>query len=339
MQQHPIPQNVTQYRFKLIGFMDLKQFAIFGGGLLSAFIISKITILPGIIRMPIAGLIAGAGAAMAFLPYEERTLDVWFINFIKSINSPTQYIWRAAGILPDFFNYQRLRAGIAINNQAQAIKNYKQYNNYLSSLRQTSSSKEDVLEKEELQKINNLLNPSATINSNLNNMNKANTTTPINNNQAYVSPVVLTPAQAQAMPNTTPNIGQLITGAPPINVPLKVKSLKLDTRPFVPKKKIPQYVSEIEMSIVPEEPNIITGMTVGSNDELISNVIIEVVDQNKLPIRTVKSNNLGQFFMSIPLENGKYSIIAEHNDHTFDTINIELVGDIVPPIKLISKPS
>ena len=39
MQQHPVPQNVTQYQFRLVGDMTLKQFLELAGGMLLAYLI------------------------------------------------------------------------------------------------------------------------------------------------------------------------------------------------------------------------------------------------------------------------------------------------------------
>ena len=85
MEQHPIPQNVTKYQFHLIGDMTIKQFLMLGGGIVLAFISFKLTILPTFLRLPLAGIFAGGGAALAFVPFEERSLDIWLINFFRAI--------------------------------------------------------------------------------------------------------------------------------------------------------------------------------------------------------------------------------------------------------------
>jgi len=36
MEQHPIPQNITGYQFRLVGDMTLKQFAMLAGGIIVA---------------------------------------------------------------------------------------------------------------------------------------------------------------------------------------------------------------------------------------------------------------------------------------------------------------
>lgn len=92
MEQHPVPQNVTTFQFRLIGDMTIKQFGYLCAGAILAFIAYKLP-LPFIITWPLAGAFAFLGIGFAFIPIEERPMDVWVFSFFKSIYSPTQYIW------------------------------------------------------------------------------------------------------------------------------------------------------------------------------------------------------------------------------------------------------
>lgn len=92
MEQHPVPQNVTTFQFRLIGDMTIKQFGYLIAGGILAVIAYKLP-LPFIITWPLAGAFAFLGIGFAFIPVEERPMDVWVFSFFKSIYSPTQYIW------------------------------------------------------------------------------------------------------------------------------------------------------------------------------------------------------------------------------------------------------
>lgn len=92
MEQHPVPQNVTTFQFRLIGDMTIKQFGYLCAGAILAFIAYKLP-LPFIITWPLTGAFAFLGVGFAFIPIEERPMDVWVFSFFKSIYSPTQYIW------------------------------------------------------------------------------------------------------------------------------------------------------------------------------------------------------------------------------------------------------
>ena len=92
MEQHPVPQNVTTFQFRLIGDMTLKQFGYLAGGAILAYIFYKLP-LPFFFTWPLALLAAATGIGLAFVPIEERPMDVWVLSFFKSIYSPTQYVW------------------------------------------------------------------------------------------------------------------------------------------------------------------------------------------------------------------------------------------------------
>lgn len=96
MENHPIPQDVTGFQFKLIGNMTVKQFAyLAGGGVVAVlFYYLPIFIIFKLFAMIVSG---GLGAALAFLPVEGRPLDLMISNFIKNLFTPTQYIYTKEG--------------------------------------------------------------------------------------------------------------------------------------------------------------------------------------------------------------------------------------------------
>jgi hypothetical protein len=96
MDNHPIPQDITGFEFKLIGDMTIKQFAYVAGGVVLGFVIYFFPLLT-IIKIPLALCIAGIGAALAFLPVSGRSMDLMIKNFFKAVFSPTQYIYQKTG--------------------------------------------------------------------------------------------------------------------------------------------------------------------------------------------------------------------------------------------------
>src|SRR5689334_279488 len=105
MQQHPVPQNVTQYQFRLVGDMTLKQFLELAGGLVVGYLFFASNLI-FIIKWPLALLSVVAGFGLAFFPIEDRPLDQWVINFIKSIYAPTRYIWKKSNKIPNVFTFE-----------------------------------------------------------------------------------------------------------------------------------------------------------------------------------------------------------------------------------------
>lgn len=94
MEQHPVPRNITGFQFHLIGDMTLRQFAYLTVGGLLGFMLYKGAPFPMIITFPLALLSGFIGFAFAFLPIQERPLDKWLVAFVKSVLSPTQYLWQ-----------------------------------------------------------------------------------------------------------------------------------------------------------------------------------------------------------------------------------------------------
>lgn len=92
MEQHPVPRQITTFEFKLIGFMTLKQFlfliAFVPIGLLVYFIVP----IP-IIRHLLGFLVGMIGVLIAFVPINDRPMDVFIKNLVKRLMSPTQYMY------------------------------------------------------------------------------------------------------------------------------------------------------------------------------------------------------------------------------------------------------
>ncbi len=89
-QAHPIPQNVTNFEFHLVGDMTLKQFAYLAGGVGFAFLIfTTLSTVQPLIAWPIIIISSLLGVAFAFLPIQERPLDHWVGAFFRAIFQPT----------------------------------------------------------------------------------------------------------------------------------------------------------------------------------------------------------------------------------------------------------
>ena len=86
MQQHPVPQNISSYEFRLVGDMTLKQFFQLAGGVLVAFILYK-TALPGILKWPLMSISALTGVLLAFVPINGRPFSQWLYAFFKAVYS------------------------------------------------------------------------------------------------------------------------------------------------------------------------------------------------------------------------------------------------------------
>lgn len=86
----------------------------------------------------------------------------------------------------------------------------------------------------------------------------------------------------------------------------------------------------------PTEPNKLVGMTLSSQNDLLHEVIIEIKTTTGQVVRAVKSNSLGQFFISTPLRNGTYVITAEKEGYQFPDQQLILNGTVVQPLEVRS---
>lgn len=96
MDNHPIPQDITGFEFKLIGNMTVKQFAYVAAGVFLGWVFYIMPLL-FIVKILLALVSVGIGVALAFIPIEGRPLDVMVKNFFRAVFSPTQYIYRKVG--------------------------------------------------------------------------------------------------------------------------------------------------------------------------------------------------------------------------------------------------
>jgi hypothetical protein len=106
-QAHPVPQNVTNFEFHLIGDMTIKQFGYLAAGLVFAFLVFITLAQPQpFIAWPIMIISSGVGAAFAFVPIQERPLDHWMAAFFKAIFKPTKLVYASKFVQKDdpFFN-------------------------------------------------------------------------------------------------------------------------------------------------------------------------------------------------------------------------------------------
>lgn len=93
LDNHPIPQDVTHFQFKLIGEMTLKQFGYLAGGVGMAWLIFILPINI-FVKLPISLIYAGTGILLAFIPIEGRPADTMIKNFVRALLVPNQFLYK-----------------------------------------------------------------------------------------------------------------------------------------------------------------------------------------------------------------------------------------------------
>lgn len=110
--QHPVPQNVMDVEFKVIGDLTVRQLMYLFAGMVAVYSFYK-TGLPTFWKYIFISISGALSIAVAFIPIQERGLDKWLVSFIKAMISPTQMVWRKTYSPPAYF----------LADYAQIIKN------------------------------------------------------------------------------------------------------------------------------------------------------------------------------------------------------------------------
>lgn len=162
MENHPIPQDVTGFQFKLIGNMTVKQFAYLATGCVSAIILyyAPVFLLLKLIFIP---LFAGSGAALAFLPIDGRPLDVMVTQLLKALISPNQYVYQKMG---NHYAFTDFSISTHVNQNAthqpekkvQEEEKKKAFTTFLAS---TATQKQSDMDTRESAFLQHLFNPQA----------------------------------------------------------------------------------------------------------------------------------------------------------------------------------
>ncbi len=317
MEQHAIPQQISSYEFKLVGEMTLKQFLKAAVGIILAIVVNS-TKLILIVKWPLMLILGGGGLLLAFVPFEDRPLEVWFLAFIKSIYAPTIYIYKKKK------NENWLDLSDTKSNDSMVVSAKKEEKSIKFDSPHTQSKNGHM-------KLGDYLQISS-----LKPIKKEDKS--INNEEV----VIETKDVKEKIENEQNNI--LVTETKkPVSIEetkkddwrseqsqLNLKSEKLEATGKI-------LFGSIPMPDIPETPNVIVGMATSNEGKIVEGVIVEIQDEHGNPSRVLKTNSLGQFKTSTPLSNGKYLIIAEKDSFTFDRVSLELNGQIVKPIKIIAR--
>jgi len=364
MREHPIPQDITGYRFHLVGNMTLKQFAEILLGVVLAFIMYK-SGLPGIFRWPLIILFAGTGALAAFVPFEERPLDHWITTYFKVLFKPTKFFWRRKPKIPDLFFFKPQDETSQINAEVDlspARKN--RIYQYLQSIHYPSQEL-DQFEIEEQQRVGALLSAYPQIQV----QQTAVTTHATDSEKPNLKVRV---RQMQKMSGQQePVAQQTITQSQQINSPQaiaksgfeKVASTNSQQEIEVAGANPQQEIEELhnqdqqinstqrEKTVLPPPPKIdepfplsttqlnqIGGNVLSYSGDLINEALVEIKDENQRTITATNTNPLGQFLLSADLKAGTYTLQVNSPELEFEPIEITLDGNEVEPIEIRSKP-
>lgn len=299
MEQHPVPQHIASYEFRLVGDMTLRQFGYLASGVVVSLIFYA-SGLPFYVKWPAIIFFGVLGVALAFVPIEERPLSQWIVAFVKAIFNPTQFIWQKRAVPPEIFKPTPART--TLQKTPPPPGDQKQLGEYLATL-PPSQTKSPLEQQEEsfLNQVSNLF-------------------------------------QLTKIPPSPPTF---ISPEPPIQPIRPSQPFTLPEKPGRGRPRKPTVEAKTGVGLPipapPTRPNILVGMVLDQNGELVEGVILEIRNSQGIPVRALKTNKLGQFQIATPLDNDVYEIETEKEGLNFDIIKIEAKGEIIQPIEIRAK--
>ncbi|OGM18682.1 hypothetical protein A2686_03305 [Candidatus Woesebacteria bacterium RIFCSPHIGHO2_01_FULL_38_10] len=322
-EEHQIPQEISTYQFRLVGDMTLKQFFQVAAGALIALLIYSSN-LPPYLKFPLIILSFLTGVAFAFFPLQDRPLSKWLVLFIKSIYTPTVFIWKKQFPKPSYFQPE---GGIKqkILKEPEPITEEGDFQKRVSLL--SAGSKFEELERKEreflskvsehFQKLTKIPLPSQT-------------TAEIDQTIKGVVPqipVIVRPGKEEKIPvykEASESREEILTGG----------KITPQTGQKPSESFLAQFSQEAAPPIPPVKANVIVGQVLDSEGKIIENAILEIRDSEGRAVRALKTNKLGHFMIVTPLNNGVYEIIIEKEGLSFNPLKFEAKGQIIPSIAI-----
>ena len=308
MREHPVPQDITGYRFHIIGNLTLKQFVEVAAGVVIAIIFYKLG-LPVIIKWPIIITSLAAGALGAFVPIAGRSFDQWVIIFFKIIYRPTQYFWKKEPTIPDYFTYTPKNPNQALQPEVDLTPQRRQrVYEYLQSVENTASNTPN---------------------------DWGVTYNPTDTGQA----VVVNQVESHKTPPTTQQNPPSVTHIPQPTPPTANSRAEAPTKPTQTPTNSHEAVvfnRNLPFPTTPTTPNKVVGMVLTKDKDLVPNAIVEIYNQAGTVERAVKTNALGQFFITTPLASGDYILRTTHDKLRFAPVTLKLTGEIAPPLEIVA---
>ena len=370
MKQHPVPRDIATYEFQLVGSMTLKQFGWLAGCCLIAlaFYASHI---PGYFKTPAVVFFVLMGAALAFLPIQERTLDKWISAFFLACFRPTEFSWKKSKTVPRYAE-ERFGAKFIKKAPPKVRADSAQLANFLKTL--PGEEPKDKLEIEEAKKLSQiglLFKNIAGFDGQL---------VPTKSEQFSGPPVFFeTPLQApknkdwQKIKLDGVRVRRLgavpPTGQPPLEAKKVIGILEIEPvavepmakaqmvepqqKPVQPtpkltlaKKSRPQIKSvastkqaiQFIKTATPTKPNALSGAVIDQKGGLVEGAIVEIKKrENGDTVLVGKTNRLGQFWFAVPLQDSDYYLEIDKDGLKFDIINVKAEGKIIDPIEIQAK--
>lgn len=232
MENHPIPQDVTGFKFKIIGSVTIKQFGyLLAAGIFAAIVLFVLPI-SALIKFPLAFLFAVAGVGLAFIPIDGRPMDMMLVNFAKAVQAETRFVYRKTGAHMLALDVLQQPSKPTVVKSTTAVNENKLENKRML-LRQAFQNSYTKVDDENAQAVGQIL-------SSFNNPNQ----------QISIPDAVSQPAQKNTLNDTVK--------AHPVSIPTQSTPAQTQPAPVTPPAPIepqpqPEQPAEAPMTVIQKE--------------------------------------------------------------------------------------
>ncbi len=351
MENHPIPQDVSHFQFRLIGDITLKQFGYLIAGAILCVIVFFMPVYI-IFRVPVVTFIALTAIFFAFIPVEGRPADVMLYYFVKAFFSSTQYIYQKTNPIspaldakiPDKKEKGKVMIQATPLQPSRAEEPSLQLSPIDIPLRpSTSPSTTPPHNVAPEKKEEAIAEKAPVLNIQIPQEDKVKATVDAGTAKEAHEKAIALEESLHSVQGQKQDLEQELTS---LKKQLSQKQQDVYTPSMATAPKVSENVKRIPKTLasstgilgMTDAPNLISGIVKDSRGNILPNILIEVKDKENNPVRAFKTNPLGQFASATPLQNGTYTISFDdpQKKHNFDTVEIVANGEILLPFEVIS---
>ena len=365
MDNHPIPQDVTNFQFRLIGDMTLKQFGYIAGGVIFAWVMLASPLF-FLFKLVFAGGCVLGAVILAFVPIDGRPSDVMVLHFIKALFNPTQFIYQkgsqqaapptqkmntttpAPQQKKDEPEEEKVKIQTTPQIATAAVQSMQQQE--LPAIQPSapvqippqplqtettpeSMQREAILENQVTQ-LSHELQEAKEQEKEITNTDAAAAT-----HQKVITLEQTLQELMQQKEDLEQKLIELQKALTQKNQQVYTPSVAEPVQETQHVRKIPkQMAASTGTPLVPDVANLVTGVIKDPRGNVLPNILIEVKDKDGNPVRAFKTNQLGQFAAATPLTSGLYTISFEDpgGKQSFDSVEISADNQILLPLEIIS---
>ncbi|MFH1547047.1 MAG: carboxypeptidase-like regulatory domain-containing protein [bacterium] len=350
MKSHAVPQEIMSLEFKLFGnFMTLREFIFIAIGIAIAwffYILKNTGVLPPILAWPAVITFGVGGALFGLVPFQDRTLEQWIVNFILAVRKPTLRIWKKPGFEPitkEDKEIVSLKSQVIAPAQAKSLKTTKKI---VTEQEKVTEEKVEKKVQESLHTIDNTINLLETGLTSVKRpvpqpvlpVQQTQTVQPIQKpvQKAYQPQMIkkssiefLKPEEKKPEPKP---ISQQLTQSPVVEkAQTSRKVIELNDSNFQ------KFASPEQIPNLQQNPNTINMIVRDQSGKSVEGVVSVIKNQEGSPIRAAVSNDFGHVVNNNPLDNGKYKVTLTKEGFNYPEFDIELKGKNYPILDITAQ--